>query len=136
MPFEKSEFVFLDDEFLSIVFGYDVEDDSCDDEQQAGDDEHDSANQGGEMKNGMGLPEFNHDRKSEPETHQSDDSSAYADDWTAEGKDTIAPRRSNIHYFKNKLSGAQADGIVSILVGRWMWSWWDTGTGAAETPWW
>ena len=55
---QHSKAVRLYDERFSVVLSHDVEDDTCNEHQQARDNKHDRADEGGEARYHAGLPEI------------------------------------------------------------------------------
>lgn len=114
------ETVCLENEGLPVVLGHDVENDSCDDEQQPSDDEHNCADQCGEPRNHAGRPEF---RCHLPAENDADDSDNRAQP-TEEGErfvlaDHAENRRHDLHTIAHGVEFAYgAGGAVTVLDGQ------------------
>ena len=80
VPLQICELVGVDDEGLAVVFGDDVEDDAGDDKQQADDDEHDGADQGGEVRDHASADEFRGDQCAQHDTDDADDQAEPAEE--------------------------------------------------------
>lgn len=58
VPIQQGEFVRVHNKSLAVVLSHDVEDDTCNEHQQARDNKHDRADEGGEARYHAGLPEI------------------------------------------------------------------------------